>query len=194
MHCSIPDRAVLRCIEAFLRTSTRLLINENLTTLAYAECHSPVKGVIMLASLARFVARRRVVILAVAVAMFALAGVFSYAVSRRVAEVFREVSETVESDAALLPLLVRAARGRRGRSPPSFMRSFAYSGIAVTDPVERLRACGHAYVQFGLANPEHYRILFMAKPTALPSGVNMEELLLTSGFTRLVAAVDEAIE
>ncbi|MGH8931660.1 MAG: TetR/AcrR family transcriptional regulator [Egibacteraceae bacterium] len=63
----------------------------------------------------------------------------------------------------------------------------------IDDPLERLRACGRAYVRFGVENPEHYRILFMAKPKELPPGADMEEQLRISGFTRLYAAVDEAI-
>ena len=31
----------------------------------------------------------------------------------------------------------------------------------IPDPVERLRTAGHAYVQFGLTNPSHYRLMFM---------------------------------
>ena len=31
----------------------------------------------------------------------------------------------------------------------------------VSDPVERLRRVGHAYAEFGLRNPNHYRLMFM---------------------------------
>jgi AcrR family transcriptional regulator len=37
----------------------------------------------------------------------------------------------------------------------------------IEDVRERLRARGKAYVQFGLENPEHYRILFMTRPASL---------------------------
>lgn len=43
-------------------------------------------------------------------------------------------------------------------------RSFAhgFNEIAqIPDPVERLRAAGRAYVEFGLKNPFHYRLMFM---------------------------------
>jgi AcrR family transcriptional regulator len=43
-------------------------------------------------------------------------------------------------------------------------RAFAhgFTQIAqIADPVERLRAAGHAYVDFGLNNPSHYRLMFM---------------------------------
>lgn len=37
-----------------------------------------------------------------------------------------------------------------------------FAGIAaLPDPIERLRAAGHAYVQFGLQFPNHYRLMFM---------------------------------
>jgi len=31
----------------------------------------------------------------------------------------------------------------------------------IADPIERLRKAGHAYVQFGIDNPNHYRLMFM---------------------------------
>lgn len=31
------------------------------------------------------------------------------------------------------------------------------------DPVERLRRCGRAYIDFGFAHPHHYRFMFMTK-------------------------------
>lgn len=43
-------------------------------------------------------------------------------------------------------------------------RNFAqvFAEIArIKDPVERLRAAGRAYVEFGLKNPSHYRLMFM---------------------------------
>ncbi len=42
----------------------------------------------------------------------------------------------------------------------------------VPDPVERLRRAGLAYVDFALANPNHYRVMFMAdRPTIAPESV-----------------------
>ena len=48
-------------------------------------------------------------------------------------------------------------------------RSFAegFQVIArIADPVARLRAAGEAYVDFGLKNPSHYRLMFMTPKTA----------------------------
>ena len=48
-------------------------------------------------------------------------------------------------------------------------RSFAegFQVIArIADPVARLRAAGAAYVDFGMKNPSHYRLMFMTPKTA----------------------------
>lgn len=44
--------------------------------------------------------------------------------------------------------LLREAMGEAAREP---------------DPVERLRRCGRAYIDFGFAHPHHYRFMFMTK-------------------------------
>jgi len=43
-------------------------------------------------------------------------------------------------------------------------RRLAQSFLAIgqiADPIERLRKIGHAYIEFGLKNPNHYRTMFM---------------------------------
>jgi AcrR family transcriptional regulator len=62
------------------------------------------------------------------------------------------------------------------------------------DPVESLRLLGRAYIQFGLDNPEPYRVLFMRKPSATPLPFQYEMILESSGFSNLVRAVSRAIE
>lgn len=65
------------------------------------------------------------------------------------------------------------------------------------DPLEELRERGRAYVRFGLANPEHYRVLFMAKHDR---SMSLAELVEPDGdagagarsFGHLVAAVERA--
>lgn len=64
----------------------------------------------------------------------------------------------------------------------------------VTDPLEALQRQGRAYVQFGLDNPEQYRILFMSKPAAAPDGFQEERLKGSSAFNHLVEAVENAVE
>jgi AcrR family transcriptional regulator len=65
---------------------------------------------------------------------------------------------------------------------------------AQDDPIESLLACGHAYVRFGLENPEHYRILFMTKPEQTPDSWTPEKMMGSAAFEHLVEAVAEAIE
>lgn len=47
----------------------------------------------------------------------------------------------------------------------AFSRAFAKTA-RITDPVNRLRAAGLAYVEFGLTHPSHYRVLFMTPELA----------------------------
>lgn len=44
----------------------------------------------------------------------------------------------------------------------------------IPDPVERLRKIGHAYMQFGLENPNHYRMMFMTSHPPVPEGIENE--------------------
>jgi AcrR family transcriptional regulator len=56
----------------------------------------------------------------------------------------------------------------------SDFRAFAhgFNLIAqIPDPVERLRAAGRAYVEFGLSNPSHYRLMFMTPKTTEASTI-----------------------
>jgi len=47
----------------------------------------------------------------------------------------------------------------------AFSRAFQKTA-AIVDPLERLRAAGLAYVEFGLSHPSHYRVLFMTPELA----------------------------
>lgn len=64
------------------------------------------------------------------------------------------------------------------------------------DPVERLRKIGHAYVDFALAHPNHYRLMFMTPKLPQTEGAcqeskgNVEE----DAYAFLRATVVEAIE
>jgi AcrR family transcriptional regulator len=44
----------------------------------------------------------------------------------------------------------------------------------IADPVERLRRIGFAYMQFGLENPNHYRMMFMTSHPEIPDEVEKE--------------------
>jgi AcrR family transcriptional regulator len=65
--------------------------------------------------------------------------------------------------------------------------------IGVTDPWERIERKGRAYVEFGLTNPEQYRILFTSRPDCTPERFVDERLLTTSALGHLIADVDAAI-
>ena len=54
-------------------------------------------------------------------------------------------------------------------------RAFAQGFAAmaqIADPVERLRQSGYAYIDFGLRNPSHYRLMFMT-----PKSVTSKEIV-----------------
>jgi AcrR family transcriptional regulator len=65
----------------------------------------------------------------------------------------------------------------------------------VADPIERLRLTGHAYVDFGLDNPSHYRVMFMTPKPPQPS----EESAIRKGnpeedaYAFLKVTVEQAI-
>jgi AcrR family transcriptional regulator len=63
----------------------------------------------------------------------------------------------------------------------------------VDDPVERLRLLARAYVQFGLDEPEPYRVLFMGKPEGVPEHIDIQVMRSTPPFSRLVDAVEDAM-
>jgi AcrR family transcriptional regulator len=52
----------------------------------------------------------------------------------------------------------------------------------IDDPWERLRRRGYAYLQWGLNNPEHYRILMTSRPDCTPDRLLDERLADTAGL------------
>ena len=66
------------------------------------------------------------------------------------------------------------------------------AGSTTSDPVESLRRRARAYVQFGLDNPEQYRILFMGK-AGVGDAVDTAAMPGSDAFQHLVDAVDRAI-
>jgi len=62
----------------------------------------------------------------------------------------------------------------------------------IDDPLEMLKARGRAYIEFGIDNPEHYRVLFMTRKFVdeLPP----EELMKTVAFEHQVEAVQSAAD
>jgi len=109
---------------------------------------------------------------------------------------------------------IRAVARATGVTPPSIYRHFedkahllfevcarhfarhdealeaATAGI--DDPVEALHAMGRAYVQFGIDDPEHYRIMFMGPAYSAPD--QWTDLLSTGAFAHLVEGIGQAVE
>lgn len=65
----------------------------------------------------------------------------------------------------------------------------------VTDIGERLHRRGRAYVEFGLANPEAYRLLFMHRADSLPKPAGHEiDVEKMVGFSQLLEDVRTAVD
>jgi AcrR family transcriptional regulator len=75
------------------------------------------------------------------------------------------------------------------------------AGAKAKDPLDELRERGRVYVRFGLANPEHYRVIFMTKHQR---SMTIEEMLAGSvegevragakAFSHVVGAVIRAAD
>ncbi|HJR45774.1 MAG TPA: TetR/AcrR family transcriptional regulator [Actinomycetota bacterium] len=111
---------------------------------------------------------------------------------------------------------IRAVADRVGVTPPSIYMHFAdkndlifavceghfnaldeavqEAAAGIDDPLLSLHRRGRAYIQFGLDNPEQYRILFMSKPAAAPHGFQEERLKGSASFDHLVEAVQQVID
>ena len=70
----------------------------------------------------------------------------------------------------------------------------AEAAEGVDDPWERIRLRGCAYMRWGLANPEHYRILMMSRPDHTPDRFVDERLADTAGLVPVAADVAAAID
>lgn len=71
----------------------------------------------------------------------------------------------------------------------------AIPALASTDdPVEALRRLGVAYVRFGIANPEHYRIMFMRRLDHTPEQYAAERVLETGLFGAVLPYVQRCID
>ncbi len=64
----------------------------------------------------------------------------------------------------------------------------------VEDPIGQLMAGSKAYIAFGLAYPEHYRILFMQKPILTPEQWHGLRTSSTAGFNGLELRVQVAMD
>jgi AcrR family transcriptional regulator len=111
---------------------------------------------------------------------------------------------------------IRAVADRVGVTPPSIYRHFtdkadlifevcarhfaaldellANAVEGVEDPVDRLRAMGLAYMRFGLANPEPYRILFMTPADATPEEYKVVVLRDNAAFDQVRRCAQDCID
>jgi AcrR family transcriptional regulator len=111
---------------------------------------------------------------------------------------------------------IRAVADRVGVTPPSIYRHFADKNDLifevcaghfraldeflaraikdVDDPVDRLRAMGLAYMRFGLANPEPYRILFMTPADDTPDEYRVVVLRDNAAFDLVRRCAQECID
>jgi AcrR family transcriptional regulator len=76
-------------------------------------------------------------------------------------------------------------------------RAMQDAAAGEADPVERMRRRGWAYLDWALANPEHYRVVMMSRPDATPDRFVDERLVDTAGLTPyaddLLAAMDAGL-
>jgi AcrR family transcriptional regulator len=78
-----------------------------------------------------------------------------------------------------------------------FDEALEKAAASAPDPIEALRARGRAYVEFGLAHPEHYRVIFMTRHERAMDMTDLTSSGATAGaraFGHLVEAVVRAVE
>jgi AcrR family transcriptional regulator len=67
--------------------------------------------------------------------------------------------------------------------------------VQIADPADRLRALGHAYVAFGIAHPQTYRLIFMEDPSytdaALAEAADASDEAGDASFRLMVDSIDE---
>lgn len=73
-------------------------------------------------------------------------------------------------------------------------RHLAEAAAGHADPLDRLRAMGRAYADFGLRHPEAYRMIFMTPAPSAPDRFNDERLAPTAAFGQVLETVQACID
>jgi AcrR family transcriptional regulator len=132
------------------------------------------------------------------------------------AEIMAAAEERLLKTGSVEAVSIRTVADAVGVTPPSIYRHFPDKDTLIAevcarhfatleaeldaavdehdDPVERLAACGKAYVRFGVANPEPYRILFMTRLTGVPESRQMSWLSESTVFDKVVGHAQACID
>lgn len=71
----------------------------------------------------------------------------------------------------------------------------AFDAVDAPDPLERLRAYGHAYVRQAIADPGLFRVMFVFRPDPISvPGADNELAEATAAFAKPALAIAEAME
>ena len=131
-------------------------------------------------------------------------------------EILEVTEEMLLETGSFEAVSIRAVSDAVGVTPPSIYRHFAdktalifevcarhftaledYIGRAcegIDDPVDKLVALGKAYIAFGVANPEPYRIMFMTRPDLAPEQYQGAVLAESAAFDHLMKRVQACID
>jgi AcrR family transcriptional regulator len=64
----------------------------------------------------------------------------------------------------------------------------------IDDPLTWLETIGRAYIAWGLAQPQAYRVMFMGRPQDVPDHVDKAEVITSGIFGDLLAVVSRAVD
>ncbi len=73
-------------------------------------------------------------------------------------------------------------------------KAMAAAAAGIEDPWDRLRSRGRAYLEWGLANPEHYRILMMSHSDATPDRFTDERLAGMAGLQAVASDLSVGVK
>lgn len=132
------------------------------------------------------------------------------------AEILATTERMLLETGSVQAVSVRAVADAVGVTPPSIYRHFVDKADLIfqvcarhftaledhirracegmDDPVDSLAALGKAYIEFGLANPEPYRIMFMTRPDVAPSQYQGPALAESAAFDHLMRCVQDCID